>query len=140
MLYGQDSSLTKYSYVASSVLYGITAGISEAYRVEYEWGGKINASKEVLSRKWKTWRYVSAPFIVGTGFSIALHSEMNLKKTIISGYTSAVLSWISHDMAYNMTRRLDPFRKANSPAITEMNFSVKLAALGSVILLELLFN
>jgi hypothetical protein len=140
LLFGQDSTYSKYMYMASSVLYGITAGISEGYRLEYEMGGKVSASKSELSSKWHNWKLASSPFIVGAGYSVALHSGVDIPKAIKGIYTSAVLAWISHDLAYNMTRRLDPFRKANSPAITETTFSIKLLALGSVILLELLFD
>jgi hypothetical protein len=140
LLFSQDSTYSKYMYMASSVLYGITSGISEGYRIEYELGGKVVASKEELSAKWHNWKLASAPFIVGTGYSVALNSGVNIPKAIKGLYTSAVLAWISHDLAYNMTRRLDPFRKADSPAITETTFSVKLLALGSVILLELIFD
>jgi|GEM_PF-1626569 len=140
LLFAQDSTYSKYMYMASSVLYGITSGIGEGYRLEYEMGGKVDASKSELSAKWHNWKLASAPFIVGAGYSVALNSGVNVPKAIKGLYTSAVLAWISHDLAYNMTRRLDPFRKADSPAITEMPFSVKLIALGSVILLELIFD
>jgi len=127
--------------MASSVLYGITAGISEGYRAEYEHPYKLRASKEELNEKWHNWKLASAPFIIGTGYSIALNSGVNIPKAIKGLYTSAVLAWISHDVAYNLTRKIDWFTKAHeSPAMTEVNFSIKLLALGSVILIELIFE
>ncbi|MFO7446484.1 MAG: hypothetical protein R6W90_08960 [Ignavibacteriaceae bacterium] len=140
LLVAQDSTSSKFYYMASSILYGITAGIGEGYRVEYEQGGHISASKQELNAKWHNWKLASAPFIVGTGYTVALNSGLDIPRAFRGLFTSAVLAWISHDIAYNATRKLDIFRRADSPAITEMNFSIKLVVLGGVLLLEYLLD